>query len=127
MGGAKALSVALSAGDLSDLETLDLSDNAIGEEGGKAIAEAISSQDEQTRHFHVAKLKSLDVSDNALGKEGGKAIAEAIGSQDEAPPSGGAAERPRSVVAILGMAHLNGVGQLLADSDGEIVKTRVVA
>uniref|UniRef100_A0A0G4HKE0 Uncharacterized protein n=1 Tax=Chromera velia CCMP2878 TaxID=1169474 RepID=A0A0G4HKE0_9ALVE len=69
--GAKALAEALRARALPSLQSLNLSTNKIGDEGVKALAKVLK---QTTLPF----LQSLDLSDNEIGAEGAKFLAEAL-------------------------------------------------
>ena len=68
LGAKGAEGLAAVAGQLQ-LTDLDLGDNQLGPEGGKAVAEALKIN---------TSITHIDLRNNDLGPEGGKAVAEAL-------------------------------------------------
>ncbi|CAK0818532.1 unnamed protein product [Prorocentrum cordatum] len=70
--GGRALAEALGRGATPQLQELGLDQNALGEAGGVALAEALG-------RGATPQLQSLHLCENALGEAGGAALAEALG------------------------------------------------
>ncbi|EOD20767.1 hypothetical protein EMIHUDRAFT_241839 [Emiliania huxleyi CCMP1516] len=80
-GDAEAAQLAevLASGAASRLETLQLFDNKIGDDGGKALAAVLGKEGAAPR------LEALNLEFNKIGDEGCKALAAALGKEGAAP------------------------------------------